>query len=600
MKSILLTALIIFTISVSAQVEKIRVACVGNSITEGSGLGTKTYPAQLGALLGNHYEVKNYGLGGRTLLKKGDYPYWNEEYFLDAQDYNPHIIILCLGTNDSKPQNWVYKDEFYSDYMEMVQTFRKNNRNPQIYVCFPTPVFKDGYGITNSIIHDNIIPLIDSVCKTANTLLINFNEGLKNYSTLFSDGIHPNADGYAIMAKIAYDSIMSSPSGIIRYFNANPATFEQGQSLKLYWETTTGSQVMLDGIPVNQTDSTEVSPITNTTYTLITDGEVKDTSYVTINFLPPGNIKTFYANPPIVERNSGESSELIWTTSNGSTALLDGESVLSNGSKTVTPTSTTSYKLIAGGGLTDTATVTIQVLDADKINRSLLASAFKASSTARGLTPNLAADDDTTTAWISNTGNTQWIYIDFGKTLYINSVVLKWGKIYGMVYHLETLTAAGVTKRIYTNNIGDGGVDDITGLTGEGRYIRLLCISSNNTDSSYVLNEFEVYGSSQPTDIISAEILPIKLELSQNYPNPFNPVTTIKFSIPSVGANCCSPVQLKVYDILGNEIATLVNEVKQPGNYVVEFDAAGLSTGIYFYRLRAGEISLINKMVLMK
>ena len=83
--------------------------------------------------------------------------------------------------------------------------------------------------------------------------------------------------------------------------------------------------------------------------------------------------------------------------------------------------------------------------------------------------------------------------------------------------------------------------------------------------------------------------------LSQNYPNPFNPITTINYSIPSA-----SFVTLKVYDILGREVASLVNDERQPGEYSVKFDGSGLSSGIYFYHLHAGEIALTKKFILMK
>ncbi|MEE9450812.1 MAG: T9SS type A sorting domain-containing protein, partial [Ignavibacteriaceae bacterium] len=89
--------------------------------------------------------------------------------------------------------------------------------------------------------------------------------------------------------------------------------------------------------------------------------------------------------------------------------------------------------------------------------------------------------------------------------------------------------------------------------------------------------------------------LPITFALEQNYPNPFNPKTNIKFRISEIGF-----VSLKVYDVLGNEIATLVNEEKSAGNYEVEFDASSLPSGIYFYQLRLGNFVETKKMVLMK
>ena len=84
-------------------------------------------------------------------------------------------------------------------------------------------------------------------------------------------------------------------------------------------------------------------------------------------------------------------------------------------------------------------------------------------------------------------------------------------------------------------------------------------------------------------------------QLQQNYPNPFNPTTTIKYQIPEL-----SFVTIKVYDVLGNKIATLVNEEKPTGSYEVEFDAIGLPSGIYFYRLQAYDFTQTKKMLLLK
>jgi hypothetical protein len=89
--------------------------------------------------------------------------------------------------------------------------------------------------------------------------------------------------------------------------------------------------------------------------------------------------------------------------------------------------------------------------------------------------------------------------------------------------------------------------------------------------------------------------VPEKFELSQNYPNPFNPSTKIKYQIAA-----SNPVRLKVYDILGNEVATLVNEIQSTGNYEVTFDASSLSSGTYFYKLQAGSFVETKKMMLLR
>jgi hypothetical protein len=94
---------------------------------------------------------------------------------------------------------------------------------------------------------------------------------------------------------------------------------------------------------------------------------------------------------------------------------------------------------------------------------------------------------------------------------------------------------------------------------------------------------------------IMNENIPIEYHLIQNFPNPFNPSTTFKYQIPEL-----SFVTLKIYDVLGNEIEKLVNEVKPAGSYDIEFEATQLPSGIYFYRLQAGDYIETKKMVLMK
>ena len=110
------------------------------------------------------------------------------------------------------------------------------------------------------------------------------------------------------------------------------------------------------------------------------------------------------------------------------------------------------------------------------------------------------------------------------------------------------------------------------------------------------------YNNTQVTGVESEEVFPNKYILHQNYPNPFNPTTTINYSIPAitVGDENFRPVQLKVYDALGKEVATLVNEEKSPGTYEVTFDASNLSSGIYFYKLQTGNFVETKKMILLR
>lgn len=95
-------------------------------------------------------------------------------------------------------------------------------------------------------------------------------------------------------------------------------------------------------------------------------------------------------------------------------------------------------------------------------------------------------------------------------------------------------------------------------------------------------------------------IIPTEYSLSQNYPNPFNPVTKIKYSIPCVGAQCIVPVEIKVYDILGREVTTLVNEEKPAGYYEIDFNVSNLSSGCYFYQIITKDFVKTMKMMMLK
>ncbi len=112
----------------------------------------------------------------------------------------------------------------------------------------------------------------------------------------------------------------------------------------------------------------------------------------------------------------------------------------------------------------------------------------------------------------------------------------------------------------------------------------------------YRLKQIDYNGTFEYSEIIEMEVgIPTEFSLSQNYPNPFNPITTIRFTISDVRFT-----SLKVYDVLGNEIATLVNEEKPPGSYEVEWNASDFPSGIYFYRLTASTYSVTKKMILLK
>lgn len=195
------------------QGKQIKIACVGDSITYGYGIQNReefAYPSQLAKILGDGYEVRNFGVSGRTVLKKGDFPYWAEPEYKDAIKYNPDIVIIKLGTNDSKFHNWAYRDQFIPDYTEMIKSFRMLPADPEVYICFPVPLYLAGSDINDSVITRHVIPSIDSISSILSVPVINLYEPLSNLPQHFPDGIHPNADGARIIAHTVAKSLADS------------------------------------------------------------------------------------------------------------------------------------------------------------------------------------------------------------------------------------------------------------------------------------------------------------------------------------------------------------------------------------------------------
>ena len=187
---------------------RIRVACVGDSITQGSGAGKgNSYPTQLQALLGETYEVGNFGVSGRTLLKKGDFPYWNEKAYQKALGFKPDVVIIMLGTNDTKPQNWKHEAEFVADYTELVKSFQALESKPKVFVCRPCPVPGDGnFGIKETGILEEI-KRIDALAAEMKLGVIDMHAALADKPEMLPDRVHPNAQGAAEMAKAAFTAL---------------------------------------------------------------------------------------------------------------------------------------------------------------------------------------------------------------------------------------------------------------------------------------------------------------------------------------------------------------------------------------------------------
>lgn len=197
----------------------VKVACIGNSITYGSGIDNRplnSYPAQLQRMLGDKWIVRNFGVGGRTLLKKGDHPFGNEEAYTQAKEFMPDVVIIKLGTNDTKPQNWKFSKEFYSDYKAMVRELKALPSHPQIFVCKPVPAYATQWGINDSIIVHGVIPTVEKLAKEEKLQVIDLYAPLSGKTELFPDHIHPNAEGAGLMAKTIYKALTGNEGNLIQ------------------------------------------------------------------------------------------------------------------------------------------------------------------------------------------------------------------------------------------------------------------------------------------------------------------------------------------------------------------------------------------------
>ncbi len=200
----LAAAVLLPAIPLCAAEAPLRVACVGDSITFGAGVEQRDknhYPKVLGELLGAKYEVRNFGRSGATLLKKGDLPYWTTGEFKAATAFNPDIVIIKLGTNDSKPQNWVHKADFAADARALAAHFAALPAKPRVYLCLPVPVYETKWGINEPVVKGEVIPLLKAAAKEKELATIDLYVALSDKAALFPDKIHPNAAGARLIAQ---------------------------------------------------------------------------------------------------------------------------------------------------------------------------------------------------------------------------------------------------------------------------------------------------------------------------------------------------------------------------------------------------------------
>ena len=196
---------LLFTSILSYSQSKTRIACVGNSITFGATIENReinNYPAQLGTMLGTNYEVRNFGVSGTTLLRKGNSPYWKTGQYKQSLEFQPDWVFIKLGTNDTKPVNRVFLNEYMQDYKDLIASFRQLPSRPRVVLLLPVPVFStDTMGITASVVSEKLLPMIRQIAYETGCEVLNLYNLLIDSPQLVPDKVHPNAAGATIIAK---------------------------------------------------------------------------------------------------------------------------------------------------------------------------------------------------------------------------------------------------------------------------------------------------------------------------------------------------------------------------------------------------------------
>ena len=233
--------------------QPVRVACVGNSITYGTGIADRehfSYPVQLQQMLGNGYVVGNFGKPGATLLYKGHRPYVEQPEFREALRFKGDIAVIHLGINDTDPRNWPnYRDEFVKDYLSIMDSLLAANPKVRFILARMTPIadrhprFQSG----TKQWHDEIQTAIETVARVSGAELIDFHEPLYPYPNLLPDAIHPNPEGAGILAKTVYGGITGNYGGLrMSSLYADYMVLQRDVPLDIHGTANTGEKITVE------------------------------------------------------------------------------------------------------------------------------------------------------------------------------------------------------------------------------------------------------------------------------------------------------------------------------------------------------------------
>lgn len=188
----------------------IKVAAVGDSLTFGYGLETRerdAYPCILADKLGPHYQVSNFGLSGRSLQSTSDYPYLAEKNAQLSLQSEADIVIIMIGSNDSRGPYW-NRERFFEEYRKMAEQYRDMPSQPDVYLVIPPYVPTSRFGLNNQIIEEDLQVIIPQIGKELDLPVINLYPLTKGQAAYYSDGLHLTPLGNQVIAEEIYRHLM--------------------------------------------------------------------------------------------------------------------------------------------------------------------------------------------------------------------------------------------------------------------------------------------------------------------------------------------------------------------------------------------------------
>ena len=198
-----------------------RVACVGDSITRGTFVWrrkTNAYPARLQAMLGDEYCVRNFGVNAHAAQRAEDFPYWDSEAFTESTAFQPDVVLVMLGTNDSRGDNWQGVEAFRRDYRELVEHYRSLESRPAVWLLTPPALFRLGrsakvrYGMDERAVEE-MCREIRGLADELGCGFIDVNAVTARHPEAFRlDGVHPGAAGARLIAETVFEALTRDAS----------------------------------------------------------------------------------------------------------------------------------------------------------------------------------------------------------------------------------------------------------------------------------------------------------------------------------------------------------------------------------------------------